>query len=131
MIIFPLETISIILPIIVFLLLRKWHNPAKIYYYTIAISNFISFIFFDIFIVLPITIYFLGNDIPFIIYFAGFNNFIHHLLNQSNVVCSILNFLADIGPLFENWTTVIFSIHKRFIVLFPLKTYFVKQIFNK
>lgn len=49
LLIYPFEVfiILITLSVIGFLFLKKWRNPAKIYYYSISIFNIIGFIFQD------------------------------------------------------------------------------------
>ena len=129
----PLEVFAVILPIIIFLILRKWRNVAKIYYYSIAISNIISFLFQDLtFGFLSITSY-LNQYISIFDGFAIINlyfNLLFGFLKKSSIICSTMYYLSDIGPLNEYWITLIFTLNKMLIVLYPLKSQLIKKIFN-
>ena len=126
---YPFAVASILMTAVGFLLLHNWHNPSKIYYYSITISNLICLIFQDIIFGFVNLIgkvstisWFSGLSIPF---------FIQPLADYSIITCSLIYFFRDIGPILEIWTTCLFGIHRMLIVAFPFKTHMFRKIFNK
>ena len=122
------EIFIVPLSLIGFMFLRKWHNPAKIYYFIISINSALALIFEDFSIgffnfTSVISTYLLPQI--HIIYFVN--------LIQARVAifCPLFYYLADISVLFEYWTTAIFSIHRMFAVIFPLKTIDLQNYFSK
>lgn len=123
------EVFIIPLSLICILLIRKWHNPAKFYYYTISISNAIAFIFTDIIF----GFFNLATYITQIVWPTNniFSKILYRYILPHPIICPLLNFLNDIGPVFEFWSTAIFSTHRMLVVLFPLKTTKINKLFNK
>lgn len=132
LLLFPIEVIGVVLPLVICVLLRKWRHPAKIFYYSIAISNLISFIFQDLTFGFPnLLSNILAFSTPFDDIFLNICFFIiKNYLGKYSIICAINNFLADIGPLFEYWTTLLFGLNKMLIVLNPLRSHLIKRIFN-
>ena len=108
LVIAPLEVVAVILLIIIFIILRKWRNAAKIYYYSIAISNISSFLFQDLTFGWSSLVSYLSQYISI---FEGFAIIYIHLLfnvlKKSSIICSTMYYLSDIGPMNEFWITLI------------------------
>ena len=126
--IFGFEIFIIPLSLIGFMFLRKWNNPAKIYYFTISINSALACIFEDFSIgffnfMAVISTYLLPQiNIPLFVVFIE---------SRVAIFCPLFYYLSDISVLFEYWTTTIFSIHRMFAVIFPLKTIALQNYFNK
>ena len=133
----PLDVIFVIIPFIVLVVItiRKWRNPAKIYYFSIITSNIVAFIFVDIpttFLTISGIIY--GYlSIPIFLNIVNIFAYLRSLLLSYNndIFCRIFNLLADLGPLCVYWTTGIFAVHRMLVVLHPLHVHKLKMVFNK
>ena len=126
----PLSMVGLlesILSLITIIMLRKWKNPAKIYYVLIIALNCLSSIYIDMIlelrsIVLDVTIKFLGpaNRIRLPL-----------VLHMNIVFCKVGTFLQVLLPLEQSWTLVLLNLHRMFILLFPLKAAYIEGIFCK
>lgn len=127
LIFFSFEIILLPLSLIGFLSIRKWHNPAKIYYYVISISNIMGCVFEDFSFGFFNSISFLSGWFPKIF----IQNFVMKFVSISVITCPLIFFLADISILIAYWAVTLFSIHRMFAVLFPLKANKLHNYFNK
>lgn len=128
LLVYPIELFVIIVTLAGFYFLKNWHNPAKIYYYSISIFNFIGFLFQDFTWTFAALFGMISTNWIHSLYIP---NLMKPIFNSNVVICPVFFYLRDIGPLFQYWAISLFAIHRMLIVLFPLKTHIIQKLFNK
>lgn len=113
-----------------FIKIRKFNNPAKLYYFTIEISIFLSFISYDLVYSYPAlcknVVYQFSLDsiicLPFLTQYP------YQKIPFLSCVCL---YIGNISQSCQYITTAIFCIHRTLIVLFPFKIYLINKVFSK
>lgn len=105
-----------------FMFIQKWKNPAKIYYYIIISTMAVIFVFVDICKIMMNNLSYLTNNAIDI-------NLLKKTIFNFQIICPFFTYIKNTATYFDLWVMAIFSTHRMFIVVLPMKKNTINKIF--
>lgn len=116
---------------VVFLSLRKWKSPAKIFYLAIIVTNLLLVLFVDIpqihlYLMLERFLSTFGWFIPMLIQAKSWMR--KKFLNDW--ICAGGSWLTDLLTAAYFWVPALFALHRTLVILYPFKANQIQKIFG-
>lgn len=125
-VLYPLAAIESTLTLLALCIIRGWRNPARSYYYVIAVANFIA-VFFSDWSTFLVACHSWATR-----WFPNGTRIVAtlHWELYWSPLCALFKIVTDSILLPKLWLLVLFCVHRTWIVLDPLRAPVLKRIFR-
>ena len=124
---FPLSILVTSLTLVALCTISGWRNSARTYYYMIGVTNFVAALSSDWKTFLTVLLTWANRWFPTgIVTVAAL-----HWELLWPPLCAVFNFVLDSILLPKVWVIILFSVHRSWIVLYPLRAPLLKRVFRQ